>query len=91
MSWPRRWRGAKASSLYPSYRLVVFLTLLGSAGFIAATVVGIVFGVWALILIGLALSALNIARLVYLLRMGKKGWNEKTGPADDKRARSGPG
>jgi hypothetical protein len=53
--------------------------VLGLAGFLAATVTGIVFGVWILILIGIALSALNLIRLLYLLRMGHKGWDERTG------------
>jgi hypothetical protein len=67
------------STVFIPYWLVLPLLLFGLAGFLAVIVIGVLSGFWLVIVIGSALSAWHIVLCVRLIRMGRRGWNERAG------------
>lgn len=65
------------STVFIPYWLVLPLLLFGLAGFLAIIVIGVLSGFWLVIVIGSALSAWHIVLCVRLIRMGRRGWNER--------------
>ncbi len=59
------------------YGATLVLMLIGLAAFVAATVVGFSFGSLAAGVLGLVLAVLYAARVVFLIRIGKNGWESR--------------
>ena len=53
------------------------LTSIGTIAFLAATAISFYFGSLAAGILCLVLAALNTARVVFLIRTGKKGWESR--------------
>jgi hypothetical protein len=50
---------------------------MGLAAFVAATAVGFSFGSFVAGILCLVLAVLNAVRVVFLIRIGKKGWESR--------------
>jgi hypothetical protein len=60
-----------------SYGATLVLTSMGLAAFVAATAVGFSFGSFVAGILCLVLAVLNAVRVVFLIRIGKKGWESR--------------
>jgi fatty acid desaturase len=59
------------------YEATLVLTSIGMTAFLAATATAFYFGSPAVGILCLILAALNTARVVFLIRIGKKGWESR--------------
>ena len=59
------------------YEATLVLTSMGMIAFLAATATSFYFGFLAAGILCLVLAALNTARVVFLIRIGKKGWESR--------------
>lgn len=69
----------RRSTVFIPYWVALLLLLFGLASFLTVIVLGVLSGIWLVIVIGSALSAGHIVLCVRLIRMGPRGWNEKAG------------
>jgi hypothetical protein len=60
--------------LYLPHGVVLAFQLISFFGFVAATVVSIIFGLWSAVAIFVLLSILHASLSLYLLKIGKQGW-----------------
>ena len=60
-----------------SYEVTLVLMMIGLAAFVAATAVGFSFGSVATGILCLVLAVLNAVRVVFLIRIGKSGWESR--------------
>jgi hypothetical protein len=59
------------------YRATLVLTSMGLVAFLAATVVGFYYRSFATGILCLLLATLNAIRVVFLIRIGQKGWDSR--------------
>ena len=59
---------------YLPYRVVLIMNLVGVAGFLSVLVYGAIFGLWPLVGLFAVLSAFQGSLVVFLLKIGSRGW-----------------
>lgn len=64
-------------SRFVPYRVTLVLSSIAVAAFLAATAIGFYFGSFVVAALGIVLAALNLARFIFLIRIGKAGWESR--------------
>ncbi len=64
---------------YLPYRVVLIMNLVGVAGFLSVLVYGAIFGLWPMVGLFAVLSAFQGSLVVFLLKIGSRGWDRITG------------
>src|SRR5258708_24353899 len=71
------WR--RGYGLYLPYRVVLIMNLVGVGGFLSVLVYGAIFGLWPMVGLFAVLSAFQASLVVFLLKIGSRGWDRITG------------
>jgi len=69
--------GPGRPTVFIPYWVALPLLLVGLAAFLATIALGVLTGIWLVVLIGSALAAWHIVLGVRLMRMGPRDWDER--------------